>query len=670
MLQSARSPLGSPGVFALPEIQPPALHPQRMDVCAFVGVAPRGPAYVPVVDQDWPAGYRMVTDAARPLLRSVAVPVRSFDEYLHLFGGFEGPGLLPHAVSSYFEQGGRHAWIVRVVHARAAAKFDEGCAQIKLSGPFTQPLAFVARNLGSWGDRLRLSLSFTTTTIACSLSGSEVEVEAHSPLVIGSTLRFTNALGVRSLSLLTGMRRVRDSERARERWQLEFDSPPLGPVRAELIEARIEIGDGLGRREVFEHLALAADHPEGLANVLCERSALLWPHPDWAAAQLVPADTQVEFLRGASALSKTGQDAWEDIVGDDFFDPVWSPADETAGSGLAALAYTPGVTQVLLPDLYLPAQWAGEEEVEIASSGGAGAEFAACVKLVPAATAANVAPSALSGLILDPRTAGGLAAIIALQQRVVEFCEGTQNHIALIDVPPGLSQGRIEQWRAAFDSAWVAAYHPWLVPTRRNAEGNDDALSSGQAKRRQLPPSAPAAGIVARREFERGVQYGPANEIAREIIHFAETQPEGRADALHPQNINCFVRQPDGIALVAARTLSRERDWRQLSVRRLMLMLRRTLLVDTQWAVFEPNGPALWRDLQHAIESLLRGLFRAGAFAGRSEAESFFVRLSTEQARLDRGELLVEIGVAPAEPLEFILVRLRRDGDGTLSLEE
>ena len=52
MLQSARSPLGSPGVFALPEIQPPALHPQRMDVCAFVGVARRGPAYVPVVDQD------------------------------------------------------------------------------------------------------------------------------------------------------------------------------------------------------------------------------------------------------------------------------------------------------------------------------------------------------------------------------------------------------------------------------------------------------------------------------------------------------------------------------------------------------------------------------------------------------------------------------------------
>lgn len=665
MLPSVRSPLGAPGAFALPEVPVPALHPQRMDVCAFVGVAPRGPAWVPVVDADWPDGYRMVTDAARPLQRSVAVPVRSFDEYLRLFGGFEGPGLLPHAVASYFEQGGRLAWIVRVVHARTGAKLGDGCSTGKVSGPFTVPLPFIARNPGSWGDRLRVGLALTTTTAAFTLNAGAVEVELSTPLIVGSTVRFTNAVGVQSLSLVTGMRRLRDPVRAWERWQLEFDSLPILPVRAELVEARIEIGDGLGQREQFEHLALAPDHPDSLANVLCDRSALLWPDPAWAGQRLVPADTQVDFLRATSGAFSGGTDAWADIVGDDFFDPAWTPADENPGNGLTALAQTPSVTQVVLPDLYLPAQWAGEDQVEIAAVGGAGAEFAACADIVPAATAASVAPSALTGLILDPRTAAGLAAITALQQRVVEFCDSTQNHIALIDVPPGLSQGRIEQWRAAFDSTWVAAYHPWLIPTRRKEEGSD----SGQARRRQLPPAAVAAGIVARREFERGIQYGPANEIAREIIHFAETQPAGRADALHPQNINCFVRQPDGIGLIAARTLSRDSDWRQLSVRRLILMLRRTLLVETQWAVFEPNGPALWRDLQHAIESLLRGLFRVGAFAGRTEAESFFVRLYPEGPRLDRGELLVEIGVAPAEPLEFILVRLRRDGDGTLNLE-
>jgi hypothetical protein len=153
-------------------------------------------------------------------------------------------------------------------------------------------------------------------------------------------------------------------------------------------------------------------------------------------------------------------------------------------------------------------------------------------------------------------------------------------------------------------------------------------------------------------------------------VDVGEAQPPGRADVLHPINVNCFVREQQGIMLVAARTLSRDSDWRQLSVRRLMLMLRRTLLAQMQWAVFEPNGPALWRTVQRAVESLLRTLFQRGVFAGSTEAESYFVRMLTERTRLDRGELLVEIGVAPAEPLEFILVRLRRDGDGTLNLEE
>ena len=128
MLSSVRSPLGAPGVFALPEVRVPALHPQRMDVCAFVGVAPRGPARAPVVDDLWPSGYRMVTDPGRPLRRSWPVAVRSFDEYVQHFGAFEGPGLLPRAVASFFEQGGRIAWIVRIVHDRIGA-FSDRCAQ-------------------------------------------------------------------------------------------------------------------------------------------------------------------------------------------------------------------------------------------------------------------------------------------------------------------------------------------------------------------------------------------------------------------------------------------------------------------------------------------------------------------------------------------------------------
>jgi phage tail sheath protein FI len=251
-----------------------------------------------------------------------------------------------------------------------------------------------------------------------------------------------------------------------------------------------------------------------------------------------------------------------------------------------------------------------------------------------------------------------------LHQDVVAFCEHTHDLIALLDVPPGLSQGQAERWRSRIDSSWAAAYHPWLHPARRQDDDDDDVLA------RVLPPSAVAAGIVARKELQRGIQYGPANEVADSIVDLAEAVPADRADAYHPQGMNCFVRETDGIHLVSARTLSRDPQWRQLSVRRLILMLCRTLRRETQWAVFEPNGQGLWDDLTHAIEGLLRQLFRAGALAGATEAESFFVRVRNERPLLDLGELVIEIGVAPAEPLEFILLRLRRADDGTLTLEE
>lgn len=669
MLALARSPFGAPGVFALPEVAAPLLHPERMDVCAFVGVAPRGPARVPVVDESHPADWTQVL-GDRALQRSVPVLVRSFDEYVHHFGAFEGPGLLPHAVASFFEQGGRLAWVVRIVHERALP-FEDRCASGVIRQACLQDLTLTARSEGSWGNALRAELGFDTTTQAFSLGPSNrIEVDPRSALLPGSTLRLTDASGQATLAVVTQLQRVRDPVLARERLALTLDNPPLTPpALVELVEAWLTLSDGAGRRESFQHLALAPEHPQGLATVLCQQSTLVWPHKSWAGLTLQPASARVELHTHTSDAFTGGVDAWADLIPDDFFDPAWSAAEDQPGSGITALVgvspQTP-VTQLVVPDLYLPAQWAGLELIDPVPPGTAGAEFAACVDVPAVAAVPSSPPSSLTGLLIDPRTQAGLAEVAALQQRVLDICETTQDLIALLDVPPGLSQGRIESWRARFDSAWCAGYHPWLIPARRNHEDSDPAL----ARERRLPPSAVAAGVIARRELERGIQWGPANEVARQIVHVAEPQPEGRADALHPQGINCFVRDAEGLRLVAARTLSRDPDWRQLSVRRLMLMLRRTLLAQTQWAVFEPNGERLWRDLRIAIESLLRQLFRAGAFAGRSESESFFVRLLTEPQRLDRGELLVEIGVAPAEPLEFILVRLRRDGDGTLNLED
>ena len=112
-----------------------------MDVCAFVGVAPRGPVRVPVIDEQW-RDDRPCVEPERPRRRTVAVAVESFDEYRRLFGGFEGPGLLPYAVASFFEQGGRRAYIARIVHEYGdAAKNAGGVAHGDVPGAGARCLA-------------------------------------------------------------------------------------------------------------------------------------------------------------------------------------------------------------------------------------------------------------------------------------------------------------------------------------------------------------------------------------------------------------------------------------------------------------------------------------------------------------------------------------------------
>lgn len=672
-LASSRLPLGVPGVYTLPEQPPARLDPQRMDVCAFVGVAPRGPAYQPLVDESHPGGWEIMADLGRPRHRSVAVAIRSFDEYRRLYGGFEGPGLLPYAVASFFEQGGRRAYVVRVVHAQTGAPQPgqppnlAGMAAGTLENFMSVPLGFFARNAGSWGDTLKVAMGFSTRALGFTPApGNTLRVLRATDAPPGTLLRLTGAAGQRAFAFCRGTLARPDPLRPLVYYELSFDAAlPFEPERIDIVEAWLDVNDTAGNSESYAGLALSPTHPQALASVLSDQSQLIWPHYDWAATELLPASTGVELLRAASRAFEGGQDDYADLVADDFFDASWSPAEELPGEGICALAQSPDATQLLVPDLYVPAQWAGRIEDTETQSSAAGAEFCACVQVETRVTAANVPPSALENLILNP-AGGDLMTIAALQNRVVTFCEQTAELIALLDVPPGLTQNRLERWRAQFDSAWAAAYHPWLIASRRAFSLRDDRADT----LRPLPPSAVAAGIVAQKEIQFGVQYGPANEIAAEVINLAEPLARARADSLHPQGINCYLREADGIHLTGARTLSRDSQWRQLSVRRLVLMIERTLRRETQWAVFEPNGPKLWDDLRHACENLLRRLFRAGAFAGNSEATSFFVRVRNEPVRLERGELLIEIGVAPAEPIEFIVLQLRRQGDGTLTLEE
>ncbi len=186
-----------------------------------------------------------------------------------------------------------------------------------------------------------------------------------------------------------------------------------------------------------------------------------------------------------------------------------------------------------------------------------------------------------------------------------------------------------------------------------------------------VPPSAFAAGIIAARENRYGVPWGPANELAATAVVSAASISDAVHDQLHLAGINVYRAERDGFRLTAARTLSSDPDYRQLSIRRLMTMLELTIDRQAQWLVFEPNTPALRRDLTFTITQMLRVLQREGAFAGATDVESFFVRCDdalNPRSSQELGRLVAEVGVAPAAPLEYLVLRITQDKSGRVQV--
>lgn len=664
--------LGAPGIYFAPQRAAPAFSGVRLDVAAFFGVAPRGPAREPDRSPDpLPDGPTLHL----PRRRTVAVPVESFAEYRRLFGGFEGPGRLPFAVASFFEQGGRRAYVARVVHDYGNLLQDaEGVAfgrlgGFRIAGSGEAPL-LAARSEGSWGNGLRAALGLSAAPLGLTedppATASWLPLSGRSAPPAGSLLRCRLAGGVLSFAFVAAVAERRGG--AALVLDRALAAPPLA---AEVLLGTLRVEDASGAFEEHAGLGLSSRHPRWLASVLCHQSNLLFPQADWVDAELEPLSLRdlgapllppLEPPQFAGPSGEPVADRYADLEPEDFFDPGYTFGDEKPGAGVLAAIGLGEVAMVLAPDLYSPGPLAPAEPV-LDPPSLAGPEFAPCDDFVPAPGSQDNPPPPLAGLQLDPRLPADLEKIVALQQRLVIAAERSGAFVALLDVPPGLAERRILAWRSRFDSSYAAAYHPWLRVAR--PDDDRDALIS-------LPPSAAAAGIVARQELAFGVQHGPFNVLAAAAVALAEPIAGDRHDRLHQQAINVFLRERDGIRLSAGRTLSSDGSLRQLSVRRLLMLLARSLERELQWVVFEPNGPALWSEIRHSAGAFLRRLFLAGAFRGAREEEAFFVRCGAEenpQRAVDAGQLVALIGVAPAEPLEFLVIRLTRGGDGSLTVE-
>jgi phage tail sheath protein FI len=108
-----------------------------------------------------------------------------------------------------------------------------------------------------------------------------------------------------------------------------------------------------------------------------------------------------------------------------------------------------------------------------------------------------------------------------------------------------------------------------------------------------------------------------------------------------------------------ARTTSNNTDWRYVNVRRLFLFIEESIQEGIRWAVFEPNDLSLWKRLDRTITEFLTRVWSSGALFGATAAEAFYVKVDqSNNPDPELGQVVVEVGVAPVRPAEFVVVQI------------
>jgi uncharacterized protein len=241
------------------------------------------------------------------------------------------------------------------------------------------------------------------------------------------------------------------------------------------------------------------------------------------------------------------------------------------------------------------------------------------------------------------------------------YCE-RRRAMLLVDLPPGSTVAQAQNWLATAGAALrkpnVAAYFPALVMP--NPGGSGTVL---------VGCTAAVAGIYAQNDATRGAWQAPAGTAAvlTDVVGLALDLTPGDVVQLSGHALNCLRTLPAiGSVVWGDRTMAgadgSTSQWQYVQVRRMTMFLEQSIVTGLQWAVFEPNDPALWAQIRTSVGNFLQQLFTQGAFAGTTPNDSYFVRCdntTVTAADIAAGLLNIQVGFALLQPAEFVIVQIQ-----------
>jgi hypothetical protein len=719
-----------PGVYCDPALPRRADDAIRLDVAAFVGFAERGPVDEPQLVED-PSQY--ATRYGGDL--SLAIDDKGVPTY----------AALPDAVRSFFDNGGRRCYVVRVagpgvhivddipVRVTSRTPLGDGRAVVGLAatpGPpppapaSTAPdLVLRAASPGGWARQLAVDVEVVDTVLAL-VTGADgsVDLTAATRHLIDEG----DAILVRRSP--AGPLDVAD-------WALLWAPAPTAPLApaggwrvddvARLLRAELTV------RIVTDQGATAVDKIGNLRLGRATGAAGAGRSVSWLDG-LQPADGSFRrdrsmYVRAPAdvealvpVLGPTTEPLPEDVVqpapaphsraaledeGLVRFDPNagWVSVDpvtlfcdpaflgQTVESlrlllerlelvelpqvrGLHTVALVPEVALVALPDLYhrrwteqamlRPPESAPtiEPHAEPEREPDDPARFHACE---PEPTEPSEPPPAeppspaVLRMVVEPPQDYDMAPLLAVAGALVDLAAARADMVALLGLPrhAGLPEAQqladtVAGHRAATTDvpSYAGVWHPWgALP-----EGRAPAL----APLRPVPPDGAVAGVFAATELTRGWWIEPAGRALAGIVGVDEVDRATTLE-LFDRGLNVLRRRPGGFEATGAHSLSPDRSLLQLSVRRLLIYVRKLALREGTRLVFEPDDERFRARVAATFTRALERLRVSGALA----AYQVVVEPLATRSRADEGKVRIDLKLAPTSPIEFVTVTLLRAGD-------
>lgn len=256
---------------------------------------------------------------------------------------------------------------------------------------------------------------------------------------------------------------------------------------------------------------------------------------------------------------------------------------------------------------------------------------------------------------------------LSINGLVAEYCRERGDSFCIIGAEDSDPVG-MPSWAASLSkNAFAGVYYPDIfIP---------DPQAGPSGILRRTSNAGAVLGAFASNDASDGVWRSPAGTSAylrtasapTRVLTQTDLEALNSADA--PVNV---IRRVNGIGLciMGARTLDQREADRYVGVRRSLSYIQRKLKDLTEFALFEPNGPDLWREVTTRLENWLGLYFQQGALRGRREPEAFYVTCDSSNntaATVQAGELHITVGVAIENPAEFIIIRLTQS-EGSVSV--